>query len=175
MSDDLTVRPIREAVDGAEDRRYRREARRRWVWFGAVAIVTFAVDQGTKFLVRSGIEPGERIDVIAGVGLVRARNEGIAFGFFPGNRAVVATLTVLALGVIAGVLIRLSRQSLAVAIGGGLLVGGSVGNLLDRLIHGGVTDFIDPPAFPAFNMADTGITVGAVIIAFGLLRGGGQE
>jgi signal peptidase II len=175
LSDDLTVRPIRDAVDAAAHRRYRREVRRRWVWFGVAAIATFAIDQGTKLLVRAGIEPGERIDLIAGVGLVRARNEGIAFGFFPGNRAVVATLTVVALAVIAGVLVRLSRQSLAVAFGGGLLVGGSIGNLLDRLIHGGVTDFIDPPAFPAFNMADTGITLGAVIIALGLLRAGGQE
>ena len=175
MSGHLTTRPIRDAVAAAEGRRHRRAVRQRWVWLGVAAIVTFALDQLTKLIVRAGIEPGERIDLIAGVGLVRARNEGIAFGFFPGNRAVVATLTVVALAVIAGALVRLTRQSLAVAFGGGLLVGGSVGNLLDRLIHGGVTDFIDPPAFPAFNMADAGITVGAVIIALGLLRAGGQE
>ncbi len=175
MSDELKVRPIRDAVDQAEGRRYRRAARRRGFWFGCAAIATFAVDQATKIIVRAGIDPGERIDLVFGVSLVRARNEGIAFGFFPGNRAVVATLTVVALAIIAGALIRLARQSVTVAFGGGLLVGGSVGNLLDRLMHGGVTDFIDPPAWPAFNVADVGIVVGAVIIALGLLRAGGQE
>lgn len=175
MNGDVTARPIRDAVDDAEGRRHRRAARRRWNWFGLAALATFGVDQATKLLVRAEIAPGERIDLIAGVGLVRARNEGIAFGLFPGNRAVVATLTVVALAVIAGALIRLARQSLTVAFGGGLLVGGSVGNLLDRLIHGGVTDFIDPRAWPAFNVADIGIVVGAAIIALGLLRSGGQE
>ncbi len=167
--------PIRDAVDAAEIRRLRRQVRRRWVWFAVAATVTFATDQLTKLAVRAGIEPGERIDVIAGVGLVRARNEGIAFGLFPGNRAVVATLTVVALAVIAGALVRFARQSLAVAFGGGLLVGGSVGNLVDRLIHGGVTDFVDFPAWPAFNVADVGIVLGAAIIALGLLRDGAHE
>lgn len=167
--------PMREVVDAAASRRFRRQVRRRWVWFAVAAIATFAVDQATKLGVRAGIDSGQRIDLIAGVGLVRARNEGIAFGLFPGNRAVVATLTVVALAFIAAVLVRLARQSLAVAIGGGLLVGGSVGNLVDRLIHGGVTDFIDLPRWPAFNVADIAIVVGAAIIALGLLRGGAQE
>lgn len=166
---------MRDAVDAAESRRFRRQVRRRWLWFAVAAVVTFVADQTTKIGVRTGIDPGERIDLFAGVGLVRARNEGIAFGLFPGNRAVVATLTVVALVVIAAALVRLARQHLTVALGGGLLVGGSVGNLVDRLIHGGVTDFVDLPAWPAFNVADVGIVVGAAIIALGLLRGGGQE
>jgi signal peptidase II len=169
------TRPVRDAVDEAEGRRRRRSVRRRWVTFTFAASVTFALDQVTKLIIRAGLDAGERIDLIAGLRLVRARNEGIAFGLFPGNRAVVATLTVVALAVIAGGLLRLARQSAIVALGGGLLVGGSVGNLLDRLIHGGVTDFIDPPAFPAFNVADIGIVVGAAIVALGLLRAGGKE
>ena len=96
-------------------------------------------------------------------------------GCFPGNRAVVATLTIVALVIIAGLLLRLARQTPGVALGGGFLVGGSLGNLVDRLVHGGVTDFIDPPAFPAFNVADIGITFGAVIVALSLLRAGGRE
>ncbi len=167
--------PMRDAVDAAENRRFRRQVRRRWLWFAVAATGTFAVDQATKLGVRAGIHPGERIDLVVGAGLVRARNEGIAFGLFPGNRAVVATLTVVALVVIAAALVRLAPQSLPVAVGGGLLVGGSVGNLVDRLIHGGVTDFIDLPAWPAFNVADIGIVVGAAIIALGLLRGGAHE
>ena len=167
--------PMRDAVEAAEVRRMRRQVRRRWLWFAVAAAVTFVVDQATKIGVRAGIDLGERIDLVAGVGLVRARNEGIAFGLFPGNRAVVATLTVVALAFIAAALVRFARQSLTVAFGGGLLVGGSVGNLVDRLIHGGVTDFVDLPAWPAFNVADIGIVVGAAIIALGLLRSGSHE
>ena len=175
MSGDVTTRPIRDAVADAELRRAQRGVRRRWVVFAIAAVATLAVDQITKVIVRAGIEPGERIDLFFGVGLVRARNEGIAFGLFPGNRAVVATLTIVALVIIAGLLLRLARQTPGVALGGGFLVGGSLGNLVDRLVHGGVTDFIDPPAFPAFNVADIGITFGAVIVALSLLRAGGRE
>lgn len=175
MNEGVSAPSMRDAVDHAASRRAQRDARRRGAWFVVAAIATFAVDQATKLAVLAGIERGERIDLILGVGLVRARNEGIAFGLFPGRPGVVATLTVIALVVIAGALIRLARHSLIVAFGGGLLIGGSLGNLVDRLVHGGVTDFIDPPAWPAFNVADIGIVVGAAIIAIGLLRSGGRE
>jgi signal peptidase II len=175
MSGEPVARPIRDAVADAELRRAQRGVRKRWVVFAIAATVTFVADQITKIIVRAGIEPGERIDLFLGVHLVRARNEGIAFGLFPGNRAVVATLTIVALAIIAVALLRLARQSPGVALGGGLLVGGSLGNLVDRLVHGGVTDFIDPPAFPAFNVADIGITFGAIIVALSLLRAGGRE
>lgn len=175
MNEGAPVRSMRDTVDHAASRRTQRDARRRGVWFALAAVVTFAVDQVTKLAVRSGIDPGERIDLVLGVGLVRARNEGIAFGLFPGRPGLVAVLTVIALVVIAGALIRLARHSLIVAFGGGLLIGGSMGNLIDRLVHGGVTDFIDPKAWPAFNVADIGIVIGAAIIALGLVRSGGRE
>jgi signal peptidase II len=163
-------RPVRDAVEQAEDRRLRREARRRWNVFGVTAVAIFGADQVAKLIVRGAMDHGDRIAIIPGFGLVRARNEGIAFGLFPGNQTLVAVLTVVALGLIATVLARLAARSPAVAFGGGLLLGGSVGNFVDRLVHGGVTDFLDPVAFPAFNVADVGIVVGAAIVALGLLR-----
>lgn len=164
------VQPMRDAVDQAEDRRLRREARRRWSVFLVTAVATLVLDQATKLIVRGTMARGEQIDLFPGFGLVRARNEGIAFGLFPGNQTIVAVLTVVALALIAAVLARLAARSMAVAFGGGLLIGGSIGNFVDRLIHGGVTDFLDPSAFPAFNIADMGIVVGAAIVAWGLLR-----
>jgi signal peptidase II len=161
---------VRDAVEEAEGRRRRREVRRRWRIFVVTAVVTLVLDQATKLIVRAAMDPGDRIAIFPGFALVRARNEGIAFGLFPGNQAAVAVLTVLALALIAGVLARLASRSAMIAFGGGLLVGGSIGNFADRLIHGGVTDFLDPAAFPAFNIADMGIVVGAAIVALGLLR-----
>lgn len=140
--------------------------------FLVTAVATFTADQAGKLLVRATMDPGDHIAVFPGFAIVRARNEGIAFGLFPGNQNVVAVLTLVALGLIAMVLARLATRSQAVAFGGGLLIGGSVGNFVDRLIHGGVTDFLDPVAFPAFNIADMGIVIGAAILALGLLRVG---
>lgn len=164
------VQPMRDAVEQAEDRRLRRETRRRWGVFIVTAVATLVADQATKLIVRGTMDPGDLIDLFPGFALVRARNEGIAFGLFPGNQTIVAILTVVALALIAAVLARLASRSVAVAFGGGLLIGGSIGNFADRLIHGGVTDFLDPVAFPAFNIADMGIVVGAAIVAIGLLR-----
>lgn len=147
-----------------------RRAARRWRWLGVAALLTVAADQVTKIAVRASLEPGERVEVLPGIDLLRARNDGIAFGLFPGNRGVVVALTVVALGVIAFVLARLAVRSRAVAVGGGMLLGGAAGNLLDRVLRGGVTDFVDLPAWPAFNVADIAIVAGAVVIAIGLLR-----
>ena len=77
-----------------------------------------------------------------------------------------------ALCAIAVALAGLVARNATVAAGAGLLVGGSLGNLLDRLAHGEVTDFIDPARWPAFNVADCGITVGAVLIVLGLIADG---
>ena len=81
-----------------------------------------------------------------------------------------AVLTVIALSAIAIALAGLVARNAMVAVGAGLLVGGSLGNLIDRLVHGAVTDFIDLARWPAFNLADCGITIGAVLIVLGLLR-----
>jgi len=82
----------------------------------------------------------------------------------------VSVLTVTALCAIAIALAGLVSRNPMVAAGAGLLVGGSVGNLVDRVLHGAVTDFIDPVRWPAFNVADIGIVVGASLIVLGLLR-----
>ncbi|HJZ61459.1 MAG TPA: signal peptidase II [Miltoncostaeaceae bacterium] len=160
----------REAVERASARRRRRERARRWLRFGLIVACVLIVDQALKAIVRATMVEGDSIHVFPGLDIVRITNEGIAFGLFPGRQSVVAVLTVVALCGIAIALAGLGRRNALVVTGGALLMGGSLGNLTDRLAHGGVTDFIDPAAWPAFNAADVAIIAGAVIVVLGLTQ-----
>lgn len=160
----------REQVQRAIERRERRQVQSRWLRAGVLAAGVLAIDQATKVAVRGGMERGDAIGLLPGLELTRVTNTGIAFGLFPGRAALVSVLTVVALCGIAIALAGLVSRNPIVAAGAGLLVGGSIGNLVDRLAFGAVTDFIDPARWPAFNVADIGIVVGAGLIVFGLLR-----
>ena len=127
------------------------------------------LDQITKAIIRGQMDLRERHEVTSWFSISRVNNEGIAFGLFPGRQEAIAVLTVVALSAIAIALAGLVSRNPMVAAGAGLLVGGSLGNLIDRLAHGAVTDFIDVARWPAFNVADCGITVGAVLIVLGLM------
>lgn len=142
-----------------------------------LAIAVFTIDQFVKEIIRGSFDPGERRDVFSGLELSRVTNEGIAFGLFPGRQAIVAVITVLALCAIAVALASVVRRNAFAATGAGLLGGGSIGNLIDRLIHGGVTDYIHFTVSPldladTFNIADVAIVVGAGLIVVGLLQHG---
>jgi signal peptidase II len=159
-----------ETVARAIDRRERRQTQRRWLRFGFFAVLVLVLDQVTKAVVRGSLDPRDRVDVMPGLQISRVANEGIAFGLFPGRQSVVAVLTVVALSAIAIALAGLVARNATVAVGAGLLVGGSLGNLTDRLTLGHVVDFIDFTRWPAFNVADCGITIGAALIVLGLLQ-----
>ncbi len=165
----------REAVARAAARRERREARSRWWRFALLGLGVLIADQVVKAVVRSRLELGESRQVFPGFSISRVSNEGIAFGLFPGNRSVVAILTVVALSGIAIAVAALAKRHPYVAAGGGLLMGGSVSNLIDRLAHGGVTDYLDPAHWWAFNLADVAIVAGAALIIYGLLGGDDPE
>jgi signal peptidase II len=139
-----------------------------------LALVVVAADQLTKAIVRSSLEPGERVDLALGVDLTLISNEGIAFGFLGDGGPLVLVVTLVALGaMLAWFALAPSRSGLWVAVG--LLIGGAVGNLIDRLRIDGVTDFIDPPLWPAFNLADVAITFGAIALVVSVLWGDGRE
>ena len=126
---------------------------------GAVVAVVISLDQITKALVRSNLAEGSERHVFFFVKLVHVRNKGVAFGFLSGGGAIVLVFTVLALALLVGYLaIRPDRPWLWLPTG--LLIGGAVGNLIDRVANGAVTDFIQLPHWPAFNVADISITVG---------------
>lgn len=164
-----------DRVAQAIDRRERRQTQRRWVRFAVLAVLVLVLDQASKAVIRATLEPRERVDVFSGFQISRVANEGIAFGLFPGRQAVVAVLTVVALCAIAIALAGLVARNATVAAGAGLLVGGSLGNLIDRLALGAVVDFLDFARWPAFNIADCGITIGAALIVVGLMQDGEDD
>jgi signal peptidase II len=134
-----------------------------WARAFALIVAVVAVDQAAKAVVEAEVERGEHIDLILGFDLVNVKNEGIAFGFLGDGGALVMVVTLLALAlVVAWFVLTPSRGGVWVAVG--LLVGGALGNLIDRISDDGVTDFIDPPRWPAFNVADIAITAGVIVL-----------
>jgi signal peptidase II len=141
---------------------------------GAVLAAVLILDQLTKHTVAAGITPGEQRKFLPGVQLVHVRNNGVAFGFFSGGGALVLLFTLAALGVLIGYfMLRPERPWLWLPTG--LLIGGAVGNLIDRLANGAVTDFIKLPLWPAFNVADMAITFGVLALLYALDGGRRQD
>lgn len=136
---------------------------------GLVALAALGLDQLSKAVVRSEISPGERIDFILGIDWVRVGNDGIAFGLFDNAGAGVLVAAAASFSLLLGYfLLSSDRAGLWLPIG--LLAGGALGNLIDRIAHGAVTDFIDLPRWPAFNVADIEITVGVILMTLLYLR-----
>jgi signal peptidase II len=132
---------------------------------GAVATAVLALDQLTKHFVRSGIAIGDVQKVLPGLNLVDVRNSGVAFGVFSGGGALVLVFTFLALALLLGYFARRPGRPW-LWLPAGLLTGGALGNLFDRLVHGSVTDFIKLPLWPAFNVADIAITGGVLALLY---------
>jgi signal peptidase II len=131
----------------------------------ALGIAVVGLDQLTKRTVVQGLAPGQKESLIPGVHLVHVRNTGVAFGFFSGGGTLVLVLTFAALGLlVAYFLLHPDRRGLWIPTG--LLVGGALGNLVDRLGSGAVTDFIKLPHWPAFNVADMAITFGVLALLY---------
>ena len=128
----------------------------------AATAVVAVLDQLTKAIARSALEPGSPVDVFPGLELSLVRNTGIAFGALSGaGTVVVLALTFAALAALVWVFAtRPTRPWLWLAVG--MVLGGAVGNLIDRARLGGVTDFVDPAWWPAFNLADTAIVLGVI-------------
>ena len=131
---------------------------------GVAAVVVIA-DQVAKALVRAGLDSGEQHDLVAGVKLVNVRNSGIAFGFLSDGGALLVVGTAVALLALVFFFATHTGRPL-VWLPTGLLLGGAVGNLIDRAAEGSVTDFVKPPHFPAFNVADMAITFGVVALIY---------
>ena len=137
-----------------------------------VAGVVVLVDQVTKALVVANRMLGESESVFIGIDLNYVRNSGVAFGAFSEGGALVWVLTGLAIvGLITYFALRANRMWLWLPVG--LIAGGALGNLADRARDGSVVDFIDPVAWPAFNVADIAIVVG--ILGFVWVAEGGGD
>ena len=118
------------------------------------------LDQATKAIVVSSLSVGQQEYVALGFRLTNTANSGLAFGIGQGKGFVLG-ITVVALAlVLLWFALDPTRPGLWLAVG--LLAGGALGNLADRVRMDAVTDFIDPPLWPAFNLADVAITLGAL-------------
>jgi signal peptidase II len=140
---------------------------------GLLAAAVVGLDQLTKDTVAAGIAPGEQQSLLPGVHLVHVHNTGVAFGVLSGGGAIVLAATLIALAALIAYFVRHpGRRGLWVPTG--LLLGGAIGNLIDRLVHGSVTDWIKLPHWPAFNVADMAITFGVISLIIVLERGHGR-
>jgi signal peptidase II len=132
---------------------------------GAVFAVVVALDQLTKHTIATGIAAGEQQKFLPGINLVHVRNTGVAFSLFSSGGTLVLVLTLVALAALIGYLaLRPERPGLWLPTG--MLIGGAVGNLIDRISSGAVTDFIKLPLWPAFNVADMSITFGVLALLY---------
>ncbi len=135
--------------------------------FVVVAVAVFVLDRVTKSLVNASLSYGERTTVIPNlVDIVNVRNPGAAFGFAPAG----ATFFLVASIVVAiALVVYVARNPGTPWSDGvlGLIMGGTLGNGYDRIVHGTVTDFIDPHFWPVFNVADSAISVGVVLLIVG--------
>ena len=145
-------------------------------WFGASAAIVLA-DQLTKWLVLARFAPGERIEHTGFFNLVLVFNKGAAFSFLadaPGWQTPVLVAFAAAAAIVVSVLLLRSPGRALFCAGLALILGGAVGNVIDRLRFGQVVDFLDLHAggwhWPAFNVADSAITVGAVLLILDGLR-----
>jgi signal peptidase II len=129
----------------------------------ATAGVVVAIDQATKQLAIASIDRGDHVNVFFGLDLTNTRNTGVAFGAFEGGGILVAVLIGLSLTLLVGYF-ALHREMPWLWLPVGVLLGGALGNLADRARDGAVIDFIDPVAWPAFNVADACIVVGVFVL-----------
>ena len=137
---------------------------RAWLLAAAVTLVVLGLDQLTKHLVEESIAVSEEQKFLPGIELTHTRNHGVAFGFLPKHQAIVTILIGVALLFL---LVYFARNATRrfIWLPTGMLIGGALGNILDRTRHGSVTDFIKLPlGWPPFNLADAAITLGILIL-----------
>ena len=135
-----------------------------WLGLGAVAGAAVLADQVTKRIVAGTLDLGETKHVAGPLDLHHVQNSGIAFGLFPDATTVVIVVTSMVIAWLLVVFARSGARHPVMPVGLGLVVGGSVSNLADRVRLGHVTDFLDLDFWPAFNLADTFIVVGVALL-----------
>lgn len=144
--------------------------KRRVALLALTTLAIVSVDQFTKALVRSSLEIGESHPLISGIlWLTRVHNTGAAFGMFRGQRWFLIGVAVVVLGAIAWVSVRVRPESPVARLALAMISAGALGNLIDRAVLGGVTDFLDLGWFPVFNVADISLDVGVVLLVWWLL------
>jgi len=157
-------------------RRVNRPQDKRWsVVFSLIGLLIVVADQLSKIWIRTNLPEGHSLFQIGFFRITHVHNTGAAFGLFPDHTFVLTIVAIIAITVILAYTFvgyrhlpwldsKLGKLAL------GLILGGTVGNLIDRLRFGYVTDFIGFSFWPAFNIADSAVTIGVILFAYSLLR-----
>jgi len=143
------------------------------VLFFLTALLVVAADQLTKLWIRSSLDFGETLVELGFFRIIRIHNTGAAFGLFQDHSFILTIVAIIGIVVVLFFALyvlrrypyldsRLARPAL------GLILGGTIGNLIDRLRFGYITDFIDFRVWPLFNIADSALTVGVILLACSL-------
>ena len=135
-----------------------------WVGLAAVAVAAVVADQLTKHVVASEVQLDNEVKVLGPFTIHHVQNSGIAFGLFSSATAAVIVLTLIAIAWMIGFFARAGARHPLLPVAVGLLIGGSISNLADRVRLGHVTDFLDFRYWPAFNLADSFIVIGVAVL-----------
>ena len=145
-------------------------ARRAWLRAGALCLFVIALDQAAKGAIEAHLVAGEQVRVLGPLDLTLSHNSGVAFGLASGGGVALVALTLVALAFVGTLFARdPGRPWMWVAVG--LLAGGALGNLIDRVRADAVTDFVDVLSWPPFNLADVAIVLGVVVLALSYTGG----
>jgi signal peptidase II len=140
-----------------------------WLSLGLVAVAALCADQLTKAIVTSRLDYGDEVHVVGSFNIHHVTNSGIAFGLFSRATPIVILLTTIAVAWMLYFFARSGSRHPVLPVALGLVIGGSVSNLVDRVRLGHVTDFIDLKYWPAFNLADSFIVVGVAALLLALV------
>ena len=144
-------------------------ARKRDAWFLALAASIVALDQLSKWVIRATVERGDVWPADWPARIVHITNSGAAFGLLQGSGPLLVIVSIIGM---AAILIYLFNPEFAhplMRAGLAFMLGGAIGNLVDRIRSGEVVDFIKLPNWPAFNVADSAITIGVLLLVWALL------
>ncbi|MFP5521375.1 signal peptidase II [Peptococcus simiae] len=139
--------------------------------FWAAVLSLIGLDQVTKWVVRQELALGESIPVIPSVmSFTYIENPGAAFGILAGNRGLFIVITLVLLAVLVWYRSQARQRSIWLDSATALIIAGALGNLIDRLVKGRVTDFFDFHVFPIFNVADIAVTCGVGLMVVYILK-----
>ena len=172
-----SVAPVTSAPDAAASPSVagaRATGRRRWPLFAGLAIAVVVADQVTKAIVTRALVAGQSVDVVGDfVRIVFGQNDGALFGLFKDNATMFGIVSLLVIGLIVAYHAR-SAASLYLTVTLGLLLGGAIGNMVDRLRLHYVVDFVDvgigPTRFYTFNVADSAISLAILLLFIAAIR-----
>lgn len=136
-----------------------------------ITLILLSVDQFSKYIIRQKMSLAESIPIIKSVfHITYVENRGIAFGLFPQGSSLFIVISLIIILVIIFFERKKVIKSLKERFCLGLILGGALGNLIDRLRFGFVIDFLDFRIWPVFNLADSGVCIGGILMVFFLLR-----